>query len=225
MVSVPADNFTNSTTSEENLSFTVRLVSGKTAVFQGFSYDDRISQLSKRVLSWISGIQGIHPDFLKITLQEGERILDTHQRLTSNELTDGMEITAIVSYVTGNRTEGDDIKVLFQFFLDEIRDRGHLKQMVYRPRTSHDIHRLHSVWWSSFTKGIMWGAMTYAEKRIHVRQWLFMKLSNDPLSQCMSPQPGAKRSKNQLKWEGFDITDAELDDIVSSMFSQYEAPQ
>ena len=225
MVSVPADNSTSSTTSEENLSFTVCLLSGQTAVFQGFSYDDRTSQLTKRVLSWVSGIQGIHSDFLKITLHDRQRILDTHQRFTSNELTDAMEITAIVTPAIGIRTEGDNIKMLFQFFLNEIRERGHLKQMVHCPRVSHDIHRLHQLWWIQFTKGISWCAMTYAEQRIHVRQWLFKQLSNDPLSQCMSPQPGAKRKKNSARWEGFDITDAELDVIVESMFSQYEAPQ
>ena len=91
------DSTTSSTTSEENLSFTVLLMSGKTSVFQGFSYDDRTSKLEACVLSWISGIQGIDEAFLKITLKEGERVLDTHQTFRNNELTDGMEITAIVS--------------------------------------------------------------------------------------------------------------------------------
>ena len=91
------DSDTSSTTSEENLSFTVFLCSGRSSVFQGFSYDDRTSKLEACVLSWISDIQDIHQAFLKIELKEGERVLDTHQTFTKNELTDGMEITAIVS--------------------------------------------------------------------------------------------------------------------------------
>ena len=67
--------------------------------------------------------------------------------------------------------------------------------------------------------------MTKAQKWNHVRQWLFTKLLNDRYHKCMSPGPGPRSVKNQMKWEGFDITDAELDDIVNSMFSQYEAKQ
>ena len=91
------DSTTSSTTSEEHLSFTVLLLSGTTQVFQGFSYDDRTSKLEACVLSWISVIQGIDEAFLKITLRMGERVLDIHQTFRNNELTDGMEITAIVS--------------------------------------------------------------------------------------------------------------------------------
>ena len=98
MVSV-ATSRTGSTTSEENLSFTVLLLSGTTQVFQGFSYDDRTSKLKACVLSWISGIQGIDEAFLKITLRTGERVLDIHQTFRDNEVTDGMEITAMVSRV------------------------------------------------------------------------------------------------------------------------------
>lgn len=96
MVSV-ATSRTGSTTSEENLSFTVLLLSGTTQVFQGFSYDDRTSKLNARVLSWISGSQGIDEAFLKITLRTGERVLDIHQTFRDNEVTDGMEMTAMVS--------------------------------------------------------------------------------------------------------------------------------
>ena len=91
------DSDTSSTTSEENLSFTVFLCSGRSSVFQGFSYDDLTSKLEARVLFWISGIQDIDQAFLKIELKDGERVLDTHQTFRKNELTDGMEITAIVS--------------------------------------------------------------------------------------------------------------------------------
>ena len=59
--------------------------------------DDLASLLEARALSWVSVIQGIDEAFLKITLRMGERVLDTHQTLRNNELTDGMEITAIVS--------------------------------------------------------------------------------------------------------------------------------
>ena len=104
-------------------------------------------------------------------------------------------------------TEGDDIKLLFQFFLDEILDRGHLEQMPHRPLTTHNTERLHSAWWVPFTKGISWCNMTCAEKRSHVKQWLFKKFSNDPYLQCMSPGPRARRVKNEMKWVGFDITD------------------
>ena len=55
------DSTTSSTTSEENLSFTVLLMSGATQVFQGFSYDDHTSKLEACVLSWISVRQDIHP--------------------------------------------------------------------------------------------------------------------------------------------------------------------
>ena len=99
MVSV-ATSRTSSTTSEENLSFTVLLLSGTTQVLQGFSYDDRTSKLNARVLSWISGSQGIDEAFLKITLRTGERVLDIHQTFRDNEVTDGMEITAMVSRVS-----------------------------------------------------------------------------------------------------------------------------
>ena len=54
---------------------------------------------------------------------------------------------------------------------------------------------------------------------------LKMKLSNDRDLQVMSPGPRGIRVKKQMKWVGFDITDGELDDIVNSMFSQYEAQQ
>ena len=91
------DSTTSSTTSEENLSFSVLLMSGKKSVFQGFSYDDWTLKLERCVLSWISGIQGIDEAFLQITLRMGERVIDTHQTLRNNEFTDGMEITAIVS--------------------------------------------------------------------------------------------------------------------------------
>ena len=91
------DSTTSSTTSEENLSFTVLLMSGATQVFQGFSYDDHTSKLEACVLSWISVNQGIDEAFLKITLRMGERVLDIHQTFRNNELTDGMQITATVS--------------------------------------------------------------------------------------------------------------------------------
>ena len=91
------DSTTSSTTSEENLSISVLLMSGKKSVFQGFSYDDWTLKLERCVLSWISGIQGIDEAFLKITLKDGERVLDTLHTFRDNELTDGMEITAIVS--------------------------------------------------------------------------------------------------------------------------------
>ncbi len=91
------DSTTSSTTSEENLSFTVLLMSGATQVFQGFSYDDLTSKLEACVLFWISVIQDIDQAFLTIELKDGARVLDTHQTFTKNELTDGMEITAIVS--------------------------------------------------------------------------------------------------------------------------------
>ena len=98
MVSV-ATSSTGSTTSEENLSFTVLLLSGASQVFQGFSYDDRTSKLNARVLSWISGSQGIDEAFLKITLRMGERNLEINHTFRDNEVTDGMEITAMVSRV------------------------------------------------------------------------------------------------------------------------------
>ena len=93
------DSTTSSTTSEENLSFTVLLMSGATQVFQGFSYDDHTSKLEACVLSWISVRQGIDPGFVKITLrlEEEDRVLDIHQTFRNNELTDGMQITATVS--------------------------------------------------------------------------------------------------------------------------------
>jgi hypothetical protein len=121
------------------------------------------------------------------------------------------------------RTEGDDIKLLFQFFLDEVSRRGHLQRMHYRPHTTWNTEKLHSAWWVPFTKGISWCTMNRAAKRKHIRQWLFMKFSSDHHRQVMSPGPGGVRVKNQMKWEGFDITDRELDDIVNSMFSRYEA--
>ena len=93
----PLDSDMSSTSSEENLSFTVFLMSGRLSPFQGFSYDDLTSKLESCVLSWISDIQDIHQAFLKIQLKEGERVLDTHQTFRKNELTDGMEITVRVS--------------------------------------------------------------------------------------------------------------------------------
>ena len=122
-----------------------------------------------------------------------------------------------------NRMEGDDIKRLFQFFLDEVLRRGHLQRMHFRPRVSWNTERLHQLWWMPFTKGISWCTMKCAAKRKHIRQWLFMKFSNDRHRQVMSPGPRGFRVRNQMKWDGFDISDGELDDIINSMFLLYEA--
>ena len=91
------DSDMSSTSSEQNLSFTVYLMSGRLSTFQGFSYDDLTSKLESSVISWISDIQGIHPAFLKIQLREEERVLDVDQTFRKNELTDGMEISVRVS--------------------------------------------------------------------------------------------------------------------------------
>lgn len=94
-----SDRTPSSTTSEGNLSFTVCLLSGTMQVFQEFNSDDRTYQLKARVLAWISDKEGIDEVLLQITLCTGERVIDIHQTFRDNELTDGMEITAIVSCV------------------------------------------------------------------------------------------------------------------------------
>ena len=122
-----------------------------------------------------------------------------------------------------NRMEGDDIKRLFQSFLYEVLRRGHLQRMHFRPRVSWNTDRLHQLWWIPFTKDISWCTMNCTAKRKHIRQWLFMKFSNDGHRQVMSPGPRGFRVMNQMKWDGFDISDGELDDIINSMFLLYEA--
>ena len=122
-----------------------------------------------------------------------------------------------------NREEGDDISVILNLFLDEIKDRGHLARMPTLPVVCENPKRLHTDWWKKFTKKISWDSMTLVEKRSHFRKWLFKKFSLDPKRQCMSPLPGAKRCKNEAKWEGFEINDRELEELVNSIFSQYES--
>ena len=121
-----------------------------------------------------------------------------------------------------NRKEGDDIKLIFQFFLNEIQERGHLDKMSHKPEVCQNAAKLHTLWWTKFTKDISWDSMTMEDKRNHVRQWLFKKFTNDPSKEYMSPLPPTKKVKNEMKWDGFDINDRELDDIIDSMFKQYE---
>ena len=121
-----------------------------------------------------------------------------------------------------NRKEGDDIKLIFQFFLNEIQERGHLDKMSHKPEVCQNAEKLHSAWWIKFTKDISWDIMKMEDKRVHVRQWLFKKLTNDPRKKYMTPLPPIHKVKNAMKWDGFDINDKELDDIIDSMFKQYE---
>ena len=78
-------------------------------------------------------------------------------------------------------------------------------------------------WWKKFTENISWGSMTLIEKRSHFRKWLVQKFSLDPKRQCMDPGPGSKRlGQNEAKWEGFWLSDAELEQLVKSIFLHYE---
>ena len=143
MVSV-ATSSTGSTTSEENLSFTVLLLSGKTQVFQGFSYDDRTSKLNACVLSWISGSQGIDEAFLKITIRIGERNLEINHTFRDNEVTDGMEITAMVSRVFW----GWRFKTAFQrhfpvcYSCMKMATDAHLAGKCHQERTRSILHQI-----------------------------------------------------------------------------------
>jgi len=136
--------------------------------------------------------------------------------------THGMEDAFPCHTPPDNRAEGDDISVIFNLFLDEIKERGFLARMPKLPKACENPKRLHTDWWTKFTKNISWGSMTLVEKRSHFRKWLVQKFSLDPQRQCMSPLPGAKRCKNEAKWEGFEINDRELEELINSIFSHYE---
>ena len=121
------------------------------------------------------------------------------------------------------RTEGDDIDLLFRLFLSQIEERGYVGRMPIPPLVSTNPVKLHDHWWTKFTKKISWGSMTLEEKQRHVRKWLFQKFTLDPKGQCMNPGPGSKRlGRNEAKWEGFWLNDAELEELVKSIFLLYE---
>ena len=122
-----------------------------------------------------------------------------------------------------NSMEGDDIRTIFQLFLEQVQDRGHLSRMQNAPRISYNVDKLHAAWWIKFTADITWCTMTTTAKRTHVRDWLFKKFTTDPKRKCMSPLPPAKRIKSDAKWPDFDIDDTELEVIVTSIFDQYVA--
>jgi len=82
---------------KDNLSVTVRFLSGTTQVFQGFMYDDLASVLESKVLSSVSANRGIDEAWLKVSLRMGERVIDTKQTFRKNEITDGMEISVMVA--------------------------------------------------------------------------------------------------------------------------------
>ena len=82
---------------KDQLSVTVRFLSGTTQVFQGFMYDDLASVLESQVLSWVSTDRGIDEAWIKVLLRRGERVIDTKQTLRKNEITDGMEISVMVA--------------------------------------------------------------------------------------------------------------------------------
>jgi len=119
--------------------------------------------------------------------------------------------------------EGDDIFRIFRLFLEQVRERGLLDRMRNPPVLSYDVERLHAAWWPKFTSNIMWCSMTTRAKRNHVRDWLFKKFTTDPKRKCMSPLPPAKRMKSEAKWNGFDINDKDLENIVNGIFEKYVA--
>jgi hypothetical protein len=65
--------------------------------------------------------------------------------------------------------------------------------------------------------------MSLVAKQKHFRNWLVQKFSLDPKKQCMMPGPGFKRLlQNEARWEDFWLSDAELDQLVKSIFEDYE---
>ena len=82
---------------KDELSITVRFLSGTTKVFQGFMYDDLASVLEYQVLEWVSAEKGMEAAWLKVLLRMGDRKIDTKQTLRNNEITDGTELSVMVA--------------------------------------------------------------------------------------------------------------------------------
>jgi hypothetical protein len=81
---------------------------------------------------------------------------------------------------------------------------------------------LHKLWWKKFTRNVEWGSISLGAKKSHFRSWLLKKFSFDPKLECMMPGPGCKRLfRNEAAWNGFWLSDRELDELVKSIFEDY----
>ena len=98
--------------------------------------------------------------------------------------------------------------------------------MQRQPQVCLDPVKLHKLWWKKFTFNVQWGSMSLVQKQDHFRNWLFQKFSLDPEHKCMTPGFGSKRKlRNEAGWENFCLSDAELDELVKSVFDDYGTQQ
>ena len=120
--------------------------------------------------------------------------------------------------------EGDDVKFLYSHLLAVFDQKKFFHKMDAKP-LSADPDQFHSNHWVKFCQGCdpEWLQMSVPQKTKYLRSWLGKKLSLDPKLKCMLPEPGCKRkSRNEMGWRGFEMSDAELEAVLAEVMEAYQ---
>lgn len=132
-----------------------------------------------------------------------------------------------------DQKEGDDVKLVFTIFLEQIKQWNYIDRMPKPTICSKDPEKFHREYWHKFMKFVQdpWLEMTVSQKQEHFKRWLFRKFSLDKDRRNMLPVgwpydvTRVKRDGNEARWIGFWLSDMELDRLVVAIFDAYEALQ
>ena len=103
-------------------------------------------------------------------------------------------------------------------YLARIRPHQHTGLI---PKAARDDLKFHRQYWKSFQTicGEPFTTKTPADQHVALRTFLWQKFSTDPYGKGMVP-PKGKRAK-QLSWDGFWLTESELNFIVDAVIAAY----
>jgi hypothetical protein len=121
--------------------------------------------------------------------------------------------------------EGNDLGLLFRLFLNKIKERRYTERMTHMPRACRNPIRFHQTYWTQFATStyIPWLKMSAYQKQCHLHKFLRKKFSMDRKCKVMFPDTDRRRKgRNAACWEGFWLTDSEVDSIVSDVMEEYQ---
>jgi hypothetical protein len=116
--------------------------------------------------------------------------------------------------------------MVFSLFLQSIKSRGYTGRITSIKKPNKlDPLEFHGYHWKDFAKRAdpQWMNMNLKQKRAHMRDFVMRKFSWDEKLLTMWPGAGIKRKvRPDARWEGFHMTDEELESVLSDIFQTYE---
>jgi len=160
----------------------------------------------------------VHEIWYAYRLKRLERVFAEHYQHTRAKYRQG--------HVSHDKDTMDDVALIFRLFLDKVDEHGYTSRISEHSHGVKNAVKFHGKHSPNFIKSAPgpWLSLPQYMKENHLRNWLFKKFTLDKWNQNMLPlnRDGVAlpsdhkryRDRNDICWQGFWLTDAELDRLV-----------